>query len=126
VRPAWSVTLTREPVSRAGTGAAFAPDPAAKVGVWAGAESGRTALQVSGVAKFTRAGRVAFSAGQTTKKVTVAGGITSASFAVGNLQSNKSGFYVRAIVPSATDSSITIYLNKAATSSMTVGWLVIG
>jgi hypothetical protein len=46
------------------TGVAFAPDPPVKVGVWAGAENGRTALDVHGVARFSRSGKVTFSAGQ--------------------------------------------------------------
>ena len=61
------------------TGVAFAPDPAVKVGVWAGAENGRTALDVHGVARFSRSGKVSFSAGQASKTITVAGGITATS-----------------------------------------------
>ena len=108
------------------SGVAIAPDPAAQVGVWAGAENGRTALQVAGVARFNRSGRTTLSAGQSSKKITVPGGISSTAFGLATLQSNRSGVWVRAVVPASADGSITIYLNAAVTASTSLGWMVIG
>lgn len=108
------------------TGVAFAPDPATGVGVWAGAEDGMAALQVVGVAKFNRSGRVSIAVGASSVQVTVPGGVTSASFAVASLQTNRAGFYVQAVVPSTATGKITIYLNKAVTTSAIVcGWIVV-
>ena len=107
------------------SGVAFAPNPVVNVGVWAGAETGRTALDVHGVARFTRSGKVSFVSGNTSKTVTVPGGISATSLGFAMLQSDKTGFYVRAVVPSTTAGTIKIILNKAATSTMTVGWQVI-
>ena len=45
-------------------------------------------------------------------------------FAFAVLNSSRSGIYVRAVVPAA--GKITIYLNKAVSSSTYVSWLVLG
>ncbi len=108
------------------TGVAFAPDPAVKVGVWAGAENGRTALDVHGVARFSRSGKVSFAAGQASKTITVTGGITATSLGFAMIQSDKTGYYVRAVVPSTTGGTIKVILNKAVTTTTTVAWQVIG
>jgi hypothetical protein len=108
------------------TGLALAPAPVAHVGVWAGAENGRAALQVSGVARFSRSGRVSFLSGQRSKKIIVRGGITSTAFGLANLQANRTGVYVQAVVPTPSTSTITIYLNKAVTSRTIVAWFVVG
>jgi hypothetical protein len=108
------------------TGAAFAPTPATHVGVWAGAEDGRIALQVQGVAKFNRSGLASFAAGTSSKKVTVPGGITASAFGLATLQANRAGVWVRAVVPATADSSITIYLNTTVASATNVGWQVLG
>jgi hypothetical protein len=70
-----------------------------------------------------RSGRIAFSAGQSAKSVTVTG-MTSANYAFGTVQKSVSGLYVRAVVPAA--GKITIYLSKAVTSTTYVAWLVLG
>ena len=49
---------------------------------------------------------------------------SSAAFAFANLQTNRTGVYVQAVVPS-TAGSITIYLNKAVTASTACGWMVV-
>lgn len=108
------------------TGQALAPNPPPNVGVWAGGESGRTALEVSGVAKFSRSGKTTFSAGQASKKITVPGGITAGSFAFADLQQDRPGVLVRAVVPNTADSSITIILNATVSSTTAVGWMVVG
>jgi hypothetical protein len=107
------------------TGFAVAPDPLPHVGVLAGAENGRTALQVNGVAKFNRSGRASIAVGTSSKKITVPGGVSTAAFGIASLQTNRAGYYVQAVVPSASTSTITIYLNKAVTTSaISVGWIV--
>ena len=81
-------------------------------------------IQAYGRVQFpNRSGRVTFSSGQSAKAVTVSG-MTSTNYALAVLNSNKTGYYVRAVVPAA--GKITIYLNKAATSSTVVAWLVLG
>ena len=70
-----------------------------------------------------RSGRVSIAAGQSAKPVTV-GGVTAANLAIAVLNTNASGYSVRAVVPSTN--RITIYLNKAATSTLVVAWLVLG
>jgi hypothetical protein len=108
------------------TGVAVAPTAAPNVGVWAGAENGRTALQVQGVVKMNRSGRVVIAAGASSKKVTVPGGIASTAMGFATLQTNRAGFHIQAVANGTADSSITIYLNKALTTSTYVAWLVIG
>ena len=107
------------------SGTAEAPLPTAQTGVWAGATKGRTALQVQGVARFSRAGRVAFSSGQASKQVPVPGGLGVGSFALAVLNTNRSGIYVRAVVPNASTDKITIYLNKAVPGTTQCAWMVL-
>lgn len=70
-----------------------------------------------------RSGRTTFKAGVATKSVPV-GNVVSTNYAFAVLNSNRSGIYVRAVVP-GTD-KITIYLNKAPASSTSVAWFVLG
>jgi hypothetical protein len=107
------------------SGALTAPDPGAHVGVWAGAENGRTALKVQGVTRLNRSGRASIGSGKSSITVSVPGGISSTSLGFANLQTNRSGFYVQAVSLGTTTSSITIYLNKALATATYVSWLVI-
>jgi hypothetical protein len=91
--------------------------------VWGGNGSGNDiALDVRGKALFSRSGRATFAAGQSTKKINVTG-VTWSSLVFAVLRSNRSGRYVRAVVP--TTGSFTIYLNSAVTSSTYVVWFVV-
>jgi hypothetical protein len=108
------------------SGVAVAPDSGVNVGVWAGAENGRTALKVQGVVRMNRSGRVSMGSGTSSKKFAVPGGITSTSLGFATLQANRSGTYVQAVVNSTADNSIIIYLNKALTTATYVAWVVIG
>jgi hypothetical protein len=109
------------------TGVAVAPASGINVGVWAGAENGRTALQTQGVVRMNRSGKTTVAVGTSTKKIIVPGGITATSLGFANIQVNRSGFYVRSVVMGTADSSITIYLNaNVTTSAITVAWVVIG
>jgi hypothetical protein len=105
------------------TGEDDAPDPTPGVAVEARAQStAQLALNVVGKAKFSRGGRVAISAGASSKKVTM-GGVTTASYVLATLQTKRTGVYIASVVPSS--GYFTIYLNKAVTSSTAVGYLVV-
>jgi hypothetical protein len=99
-------------------------DPlAAGLRAWGYDGSGNwTALDVRGKAKFSRSGRSTIGAGKSSLKVNLTGvSFSSLVFAV--LRSNRTGRYVRAVVP--TTGSFTIYLNSAVTSSTYVVWFVL-
>jgi hypothetical protein len=92
------------------------------IGVYAFGDPTQTALQVNGKVKFSRSGRSTIGSGKTSITVTLAGVSTgSRIFAV--LHSNKSGRWVRAVVP--TTNKFTIYLNTKVTSATYVAWFVI-
>ena len=95
----------------------------ATTGVWASAfSSSQTALYVGGKLKLSRSGRVSVGSTSTSKKVTM-GGVTTASYVIATLQTNVSGLYVRAVVP--TTGSFTIYLSKAPGKTVVVGYVVV-
>ena len=97
--------------------------PGAKTGIYASASSPtQTAFYVSGGFKTSRSGRKAIGATATSLRIPVVGATTS-SWVVATLQSNVSGVYVRAAVPSTN--AITVYLNKAPGTTVIVGFLVV-
>jgi hypothetical protein len=96
---------------------------AGSIGVRAYAPSNsQTALKVTGKVSFSRSGRTNIPAGRSSYSITLAGVATNSRvFAV--LASNRSGRYVRAVVPAAN--KFTIYLNTAVTSTTVVTWFVL-
>jgi hypothetical protein len=92
-------------------------------GVWAlGDTATDVALKVTGKVQFSRSGRATILTGRSSIKVTLAGTTTSSRvFAV--LHSNRSGRYVRAVVP--TTGSFTIYLNTTVTANTWIAWFVV-
>ncbi|HET7829105.1 MAG TPA: hypothetical protein VFL03_06080 [Candidatus Limnocylindrales bacterium] len=105
------------------TGNTDIPLPPAGVGVYARAAStAQTALQVVGKVKFSRSGRVAISAGSSSKLVTMSG-VTETSYVIATLQTSSSGLYVRAVVTAS--GKFRIYLSKAAPKRVVVGYLVV-
>lgn len=81
-------------------------------------------LRVNGrVQLVNRSGKASISAGRSSKAVSVSG-MTSGNYAFAVLNGNRSGIYVRAVVPAA--GKITIYLNKAVSSTTSVAWMVLG
>jgi hypothetical protein len=80
------------------------------------------ALNVSGKAHFSRAGRNTIGAGKAGIKIYLAG-VSSGSKIFAVLQSNRSGRWVRAVVPAA--GSFSIFLNTTVTSSTYVTWFVL-
>lgn len=104
-------------------GSGAAPVAPASVGVYAAAGStSHTALQVNGKVKFSRAGRltVAAGAGYVGKTLT---GVTTSSLIIATLQTNRSGYYIRAAVPAS--GSFRVYLNKTADVNIAVAYFVI-
>ena len=79
-------------------------------------------LQVVGKVLFSRSGRSTIGAGRSSIKINLAG-TTSSSRVFAVLHSNRSGRYVRAVVP--TTGSFTVYLNTTVTAASYVAWFVI-
>lgn len=98
------------------------PAPATNVGVYARGDGSATALRVQGKAAFSRSGRAAVGAGQSSKVVTMAG-VTSASLVLVTLRTRRSGVYVAAAVPAT--GKFTVYLNKAVTAATYFAYLVL-
>jgi len=97
------------------------------VGGWGGigvlaeaADASSRALVVAGRAEFTRSGKTTIASGAAKKKVGLAG-CTSSTLVFGVLGSNRSGRYVRAVVPST--GYFYIYLNTAVSSATFVVWI---
>lgn len=80
------------------------------------------ALEVVGKAKFSRSGRSNVSAGASSRLITLAG-VTSGSKVFAVLHSNRSGRYVRAVVPAT--GRFRIYLNASVSSTTSVAWFVL-
>jgi hypothetical protein len=80
------------------------------------------ALDVRGKVKFSRSGRASFAARQSTKVVTLAG-VTAGSHVFAMIQYNRTGRWVRAVVP--TTGKFTIYLNTTVLSTTSVAWFVL-
>jgi hypothetical protein len=80
------------------------------------------ALQADGKVHFSRSGRSLVTKGHSTFTKTL-GGVSSTSHVFAVLGSNRSGFWVRAVVPSA--GSFKVYLNAKVTSSTYVQWFVL-
>jgi hypothetical protein len=93
------------------------------VGVWAYAPTNaQTALKVTGKVSFSRSGRTNIASGKSSIVISLAG-VASNSRVFAVLASNRSGRYVRAVVP--TTNSFTIYLNTTVTSTTVVTWFVL-
>ena len=82
----------------------------------------QTALQVSGKIKLSRSGRASVGSTSSSRKVTMAG-VTTSSYIIATMQTNVSGLYVRAVVP--TTGSFTIYLSKAPGKTAVVAYVVV-
>ncbi len=87
-----------------------------------GDTSTSVALAVTGKVTFSRSSRTTIPAGRSSIKITLAG-VTSASRVFAVLHTNRTGRYVRAVVP--TTGSFTIYLNTTVPGSTHVAWFVI-
>jgi len=90
--------------------------------VLAFADAGSTALHAEGKVHFSRSGRVAMSAGHSSKAVTLVGG-TGGSKVFAVLATTEPGRFVRAVVPAA--GKFTIYLNTTLATAAVVSWFVL-
>jgi len=98
-------------------------DQNGSIGVWAQAKNtSQTALRVTGKVSLSRSGRTTMSSGTSSKIISLAG-VTSTSKVFGVLASNRSGRYIRAIVPGT--GRFTVYLNTTLSSSAVVSWFVL-
>jgi hypothetical protein len=92
------------------------------------ADSPNIALRVTGKVELSRSGVATIAGTSATPKasVVVSGVALSAkSMVIVTVQKNVTGVWVRAAVPNVAGSSVTIYLNKAVTTSVPVAWMVI-
>jgi hypothetical protein len=106
-----------------GVGVYGVGETAGNIGVYAYAkEADGTALKVVGKATFSRSGRTYFSAGRSTKEIFVRG-VNSSSLVFAVLSTNRSGRWVRAVVP--VTGRFVIYLNLAVTAPTNVVWWVL-
>jgi hypothetical protein len=96
---------------------------AGSVGVYAAAPNNSSlALNVAGKAHFSRSGRSTIGAGKSGIKIYLAG-VSSSSKIFAVLHSNRSGRFVRAVVPAS--GSFSIYLNTTVASSTYVAWFIL-
>ena len=105
----------------------FGDAPVNGIGVIAQGNGG-SALDVRGKAKFSRSGTATIVGTLALPKasIVVPGvALSTNSLILVTAQKNVAGVWVRAAVPNVAGSSITIYLNKAVTTSMPVAWMVI-
>jgi hypothetical protein len=87
-----------------------------------GATATDVGLAVTGKVQFSRSGRSTIRAGRANIRVNLAG-VSSGSRVFAVLHSNRSGRYVRAVVP--TTGYFVIYLNGTVTANTYVAWFVI-
>jgi len=80
------------------------------------------ALDVDGKVRFSRSGRSNVSAGASSRLIYLAG-VTTASKVFAVLHSNRSGRYVRAVVPAT--GRFRIYINASVSSTTSVAWFVL-
>jgi hypothetical protein len=85
-------------------------------------DTDQVALKVTGKVQFSRAGRNTISAGHSSITVAKAG-VSSSSRIFAVIASNRSGRWVRAVVP--TTNAFTIYLNTTVTAATYVSWWII-
>lgn len=105
------------------TGFGVAGRANAGTGVLADSLNG-TALNVKGVAKFSRSGKLLIASG--TSSVTKTGiRIDPGTLVLAMLQHDRPGIYVRSAVPNVAADSFTIRLNAAVGSNTTVAWFLV-
>jgi hypothetical protein len=108
-----------------GSGGGYGVDGLSEDGVGVRARSPKgKALEVEGVASFSRSGLAKISAHKSSIKVTNAP-VTAASLILATVQgSPASGVYIKGVVKSGKD--FTIELSKATKSALPIAWFVIG
>src|SRR5438874_2509395 len=82
-------------------------------------------LKVNGTAIFSRSGRLTIPQGSSSGKVNPIR-LTSSSLVLATIQGNVAGMNVRGVtLVTGSSGSFTVHLNKAATSTLIVGWFVV-
>ena len=84
------------------------------------------ALDVHGVASFTRSNVVTVATNATSVVVNVPGGLSATSHVLATVQTNLGTVGVRAAVPNPANGKVTIYLTGAAPAGTKVAWFVFG
>jgi hypothetical protein len=84
------------------------------------------ALNVVGVAKFSRSGVAQMTTAGSSLLITVPGGLSLTSGIVATLQLNSGTLAVRAVVPNASNGTATIYFTGAVPVGAKIAWFVIG
>jgi hypothetical protein len=93
------------------------------------ASASGTALAVTGVAKFSRSGRVTIAGTAAAPKtsIVVSGVVlTATSLVLPAIQGYIAGIGVAGVVPNVPGSSFTIYLTAAVSTSVNIAWFVVG
>ncbi len=85
-----------------------------------------SALEVTGVATFTRSGVATLSAPATSVAVTVPGGLKTTSHVLATLQTDTGAIAVRAAVPDTANGKVTVYFTGSAPRGTKVAWFVFG
>jgi hypothetical protein len=86
---------------------------------------GGVALDVVGVATFSRSGTLVVPMGSSSATQTAIP-LSSGSLVLATPDSNVTGTVIQAAVPNVAGSSFTVFLAKAAKADTTIAWLVIG
>ncbi|HTI29726.1 MAG TPA: hypothetical protein VL687_05150 [Methylomirabilota bacterium] len=105
-------------------GASNGPTSVPGTGVLASAEGLAPALDVRGVARFSRSGAKTITSGSSTTVTGVA--LATSTLVFAQLQTNRSGVWVRSVVTNPASSSFTIYLNTSVSASTKLAWFAIG
>lgn len=109
----------------AGNGEGYAVKAQTKNGIALyGSAVGGYALQVDGLAVFSRSGKVTFSTGQASRTIT-GRSIIASSLVVATIQGYAAGVWVAGVVLNTAAQSFTIKLNKAAPKALQVGWFIV-
>ena len=98
------------------------------IGLAASSTNG-TALQVDGVASFSRSGMatVAGTSSEPAESVTVTGvALTSSSLILATPQGTVAGVGIEGVLPDVSGSSFEIYLTEAIEVSLDIAWFVLG
>lgn len=99
------------------------PNPPGGRAVYArAATTSQFALETVGKVKFNRSAKNYVSAGASSKRITMAG-VTSSSYVIATLQTNRAGYYIQSVV--CATGYFTVYLNKAVPGTTYFGYLVI-
>jgi hypothetical protein len=108
-----------------GATALVADADAGGTAVRATAPADGTALDVNGVATFSRSGKGKIPKGKSYIHVTVAGGLATSALVLVTLQNTASGTYL-SYATRISSTSFTAVLNKAATSDIYFAWFIVG